>query len=248
MDNYQFCAKWITDAHIADDPRVLDYGCGSGRLVQLLRTRKISAFGCDVFYEGGDYSETMDGSVFDSGIIKRMVDDKIPFDDGSFDIVVNTQVMEHVPDLDTVLAEICRVLKPGGAVLSLFPGKSVWREQHCGIPFLHWFPKRSKLRVYYAALLRCMGLGHFKEGKSVFQWSRDFCNWLDSWTYYRSRSTIELSYTACFGSVEYIEPYWLQSRLGGLAVLLLVVPSWCQTFVSRRWSGLVFVARKPVVI
>ena len=36
-----------------------------------------------------------------------------------------------------VLAKISRVLKPGGMVLSLFPDKGVWREGHCGIPFLH---------------------------------------------------------------------------------------------------------------
>lgn len=247
MDNYEFCMTWIIDAHIAEVPTVLDYGCGVGRLVQLLRTRNISAFGCDVFYEGGDYLETIDGSLFDSGIIKKMDDNNIPFEDKSFDIVVNTQVMEHVPDLEIVLAEIYRVLRPGGAVLSLFPDKGVWREGHCGIPFLHWFPKRSKLRVYYAALLRSVGLGYFKEGKSALRWSRDFCNWLDNWTYYRSRSDIEMSYKARFDSIKHIEDCWLRSRLGALSVFLLIVPKWCQSLVTRKWAGLVFVARKAVV-
>lgn len=247
MDDYEFCACWITDAHKAGGVRVLDYGCGDGKLVQLLRTGNISAFGCDVFYEGGDYSETMDGNDFGNGIIKKMNDNKIPFDDSSFDIVVNTQVMEHVPDLDMVLAEIYRVLRHGGAVLSLFPDKGVWREGHCGIPFLHWFPKRTKLRVYYAAFLRGMGFGYFKKGKTVFQWSRDFCSWLDNWTYYRSRSAIEQSYKARFDSIQHIEDCWLRSRLGALSVFLLIVPKWCQVFVTRKWAGLVFVARKAVV-
>lgn len=247
MNDQEFLVQWITDSRTIDGLRVLDYGCGKGNLVQLLRSRNISGFGCDVFYEGGDYSDTIGQSIFESGVIKRMYGDNIPFEDDSFDIVVNTQVMEHVPDLDIVLSEIYRVLKPGRAVLSLFPDKGVWREGHCGIPFLHWFPKRSKLRVYYAALLRSIGLGHFKKDKSVFQWSRDFCDWLDKWTYYRNRSAIEQSYKTRFGSTKHIEDYWLRSRLGALSMFLIIVPKWGQKLVARKWAGLVFVACKAVI-
>jgi len=43
----------------------------------------------------------------------------LPFDDASFDAVVSTQVYEYVPDMDGALAEIVRVLKPGGRVVIL---------------------------------------------------------------------------------------------------------------------------------
>ena len=39
---------------------------------------------------------------------------KLPFDDGSFDIVVCSHVYEHVPDPAKMFAEIERVLRPGG--------------------------------------------------------------------------------------------------------------------------------------
>jgi ubiquinone/menaquinone biosynthesis C-methylase UbiE len=45
--------------------------------------------------------------------------EQIPYDDGSFDAVVTTQVMEYVPDIPAALAEIRRVLKPRGRVLIL---------------------------------------------------------------------------------------------------------------------------------
>jgi len=93
--------------------------------------------------------------------------------------VIDNQVMEHVRDLDGVLGEIQRVLKPGGMVLNLFPDRSVWREGHCGIPFLHRFGKKSRLRVRYAAACRGLGLGYHKGEKSVMGWSEDFCRWLD---------------------------------------------------------------------
>ena len=40
--------------------------------------------------------------------------EEIPYEDGSFDVVVTTQVLEYVPDVPRALAEIHRVLKPGG--------------------------------------------------------------------------------------------------------------------------------------
>lgn len=83
-----------------------------------------------MFYEGGDYSNQVDEEIFNSGIIRRMLNGKIPFDSGSFDIVINNQVFEHVDNLDFVLTECHRVLKPGGIILSLFPSKDVRREGH----------------------------------------------------------------------------------------------------------------------
>ena len=45
--------------------------------------------------------------------------EEIPFDDESFDAVVTTQVLEYVPDIGRALAEIRRVLSPGGRALIL---------------------------------------------------------------------------------------------------------------------------------
>ncbi len=53
MDNYDFCAKYITSHLIKEANAVLDYGCGSGEIVDRLRLSGIDAYGCDVFYEGG---------------------------------------------------------------------------------------------------------------------------------------------------------------------------------------------------
>jgi SAM-dependent methyltransferase len=45
----------------------------------------------------------------------------IPVDDATFDLVLCTEVLEHVPDPAAVVREICRVLKPGGTVLLTAP-------------------------------------------------------------------------------------------------------------------------------
>ena len=237
MNTYEFVAEWVM-THIAKHPaRVLDYGCGAGRIVGLLRARGISAFGCDVYYEGGDYS----GDVPDElrSFVRRMEGGVIPFDDESFDVVVSNQVFEHVPNIDEALREIARVLRPGGTALNLFPDASVWREGHCGIPFLHWFPKGSKLRVYYAALGCTVGLGVHKNDKSALQWARDFCGWLDDWTYYRPANEIQERFIRAIGDTKHAEEDWLSARFNGQLDWL---PTMLRRLCVRKAGGMVLVS------
>lgn len=244
MNNYQFCVQWVLDQGPQENIRVLDYGCGAGQIVKELRTARIDAFGCDVFYEGGDSSKLLEDGVL-GGVIKRMEGSKIPFDHESFDFIINNQVLEHVEDLDSVLSEIDRVLKPGGKVLSLFPHKGVWREGHCGIPFLHWFPKKSYLRIYYAAVFRLLGFGYHKGDKTVMQWSKDFCDWLDKWTWYRSLTNIQRAYSRYFEYTQHIEEIWLRCRFGKRDSIIRYVPRALQQSIVRKLGGLVFISLKP---
>lgn len=55
--------------------------------------------------------------------------DKLPFDDASFDSVVCTQVLEHVPYPQSVVDEMYRVLKPGGSVLATIPQTTPLHEE-----------------------------------------------------------------------------------------------------------------------
>lgn len=47
--------------------------------------------------------------------------ERLSFPDGGFDVVVVNEIFEHVPDLPATLAEIARVLRPGGVLISTFP-------------------------------------------------------------------------------------------------------------------------------
>ncbi len=52
----------------------------------------------------------------------------MPFEDASFGTVICTEVLEHVPDPAQALAEIRRVLEPGGVVIGSVPARSaIWR-------------------------------------------------------------------------------------------------------------------------
>jgi SAM-dependent methyltransferase len=244
MDNYEFCAAFISK-HMESGGRVLDYGCGAGQLVARLLQADEDAYGCDVYYEGGDYSGDVPKDLWEQGRIKKMENGRIPFPDGHFTALVNNQVLEHVSDFSLALEEFHRVLRPGGIVLSLFPDRRVIQEGHCGLPFLHWFPKGSSLRTYYAWTLRRLGLGYHKKAKDPLVWSKDFCRWLDEWTYYRSYSEIRNSFSRYFDSWQHHEETWLEWRKVPRHPWVTLVPRGWWGPVVRRWAGLVFTVRKP---
>lgn len=239
MDNYEFCARFAAAQSPGRTATILDYGCGAGQVVQRLREQGFDAYGCDVFFDGGSYALNVPPELFGT-IVKRMKSGVIPFECDRFDIVINNQVMEHVADLEAVLNEIHRVLKPGGTVISLFPHMEVWREAHSGVPLLHRFPKGSKLRVYYAAFLSLFGIGH-RKGRPRFDWSRYVTQWLDDWTHHRRWREIERAYCARFEQLSRLESDWLRARLGQRPI-----PRWLARFVALKFAGVVFSCRKAL--
>lgn len=69
----------------------------------------------------------------------------IPFDDAEFDVVCSNSVMEHVDDPVTFLAEVSRVLKPGGRLLAKTPNKRhymPWIASHTPTSFHQSFNRR----------------------------------------------------------------------------------------------------------
>jgi SAM-dependent methyltransferase len=93
--------------------RVLD--AGSGHLGEQYLRQEILATGCML--------HTCDLSPGPGVDFEADVSD-LPFDDGSYDIVLSTQVLEHVRDPAEVCREMARVLKPGGYLFLTTPQSS----------------------------------------------------------------------------------------------------------------------------
>jgi len=193
--------------------RILDYGCGAGEVVAAGRARGLNFAGADVYYGGSETRTDAERAGLLGTSIHEIRAGRLPFADASFELVTNNQVMEHVDDLDAVLREIHRVLRPGAVVLSIFPSRDVFREGHIGIPFSHWFPKGSRVRFLYTWALRALGLGTWKEqAPTPRQWAIDKLKWLDAYTRYRSRREIFQTYGRYFRS-ELREPDYIRYRL-----------------------------------
>ncbi|MGH2343875.1 MAG: class I SAM-dependent methyltransferase, partial [Chloroflexota bacterium] len=94
-------------------PRVLDWGAGFGQLSYLLGGRGCAVTSFDVG-EPGEFPLPIEPT---RTIRRTDHPSRLPYQDDSFDLVVSCGVLEHVEDHDASLAEIHRVLRPGGLLL-----------------------------------------------------------------------------------------------------------------------------------
>ena len=94
--------------------RLLEVGGGQGELAERMQRE----LGSQVTFL--DLSPRMVELARARGIDAREGDvQELPFDDASFDTVVAAWMLYHVPDVDRALAEIARVLEPGGALIAV---------------------------------------------------------------------------------------------------------------------------------
>ena len=115
---------------------VLDVGCNTGYGTQRLVGAARSVTGVDVSPEAVDAARSRPGG---GAVDYRVIDGtRLPFDDATMDLVTSFQVIEHVADPMPYLAEIKRVLRPGGialfttpnAAIRLDPGMTPWNRFH----------------------------------------------------------------------------------------------------------------------
>ena len=110
---------------LAEGSRVLDVGCGPGRLARVLAERvgpRGSVVGLDPVAARVDVARARGGATFEVG----RAEDLGAFADASFDAAVMSSVFHWVPDKPRALAEARRVLRPGGRLgVTTFPHELV---------------------------------------------------------------------------------------------------------------------------
>jgi SAM-dependent methyltransferase len=120
--------------HLAGRARVLDIGCGEGQVARhvIATTGATSVVGVDPSDAQLVVARERAGGP---GYVRGAAD-ALPVPDGSFDAAVACLVFEHITAVDAALAEVARVLRPGGVFLFLLhhpllqvPG-SGWIDDH----------------------------------------------------------------------------------------------------------------------
>ncbi len=110
--------------------KVLDLGCGNGISARLLNQADFDVVGTDIsplFLE--------DAQTWENPKLRYRVCDvmELPFESESFDVICSNELVEHLPDVETALTEMTRVVCKGGRIVLSGPNL-------CSplIPFLDW--------------------------------------------------------------------------------------------------------------
>lgn len=191
--------------------RVLDYGCGAGGHVYEYRDAGFEAFGYDV----RDYlqlRDEVDAAWFRCGTA-------IPFPARHFDFVFSHQVFEHVHDHEQAIAEIARVLKPGGCSFHTYPPTYRFIEGHIYVPLAGRFQSAPWLYLWARLGIR----NDYQRGMSAREVARLNKSWLASDTKYVSKSYITELCRRHFSEVAYVEDSYLRHWPGRTRVLAPLV-------------------------
>ncbi len=107
---------------------VLELGCGMGHLLEWL-TKRYQVFGCDINPWALAQAQR---NVPQGKFLLLSGDEPYPFSDGCFEIVIAKHVVEHLAHPEQAVAEMSRVLKPGGLLVLVTPNLSSPMRQRKG--------------------------------------------------------------------------------------------------------------------
>ncbi len=129
--------------HLGDlrGKRVLDVGCGKGRFARVFHEQEPEAelWGLDISPEMLAFVpegiQTRAGSMTE-----------LPFEDGFFDGAYATESLEHAVEIERAVAEICRVVKPGGHIAVIDKNAEQWGKLETP-EWERWFTRRELERM-----------------------------------------------------------------------------------------------------
>ena len=147
---FERCQEFFKDAHT-----VLDWGCRQAAdacLVRMLRGPEVELHGCDV--DGGEYDTFFDFARLKYSQLTHPY--LLPYEDNSFDTVMGSGVLEHVPNDSESLKELYRIIRPGGFfIMTMLPNQYSYTE---------WLNRRLRnphhLRMYSLSEAKHMFMHH----------------------------------------------------------------------------------------
>jgi SAM-dependent methyltransferase len=184
-------AKFYQDLPLIDP--ILDLGCGDGHFAAMAFERHEQMIGVDPWW--GPLQKSVKGKVYRHAI--QSLGDGLPFPSNHFNTAISNSVLEHIPDLDPVLAEAVRVLrspdpasgKPGGSFIFCSPSDNF-------LPFLSVSSALKRVRLkklggaYENFFNRISRHQHCDDPQTWTQRLNRAGLQVDRWWYYFSKSAL----------------------------------------------------------
>lgn len=126
----EHAARYVYAIAFVSGKRVLDIACGTGYGIGLLRKHASFVVGVDIDASAAQEARKETG---DNGSVMLADGLGLPFADGTFDVVTSFETLEHLHGRREFLAELRRVLTPGGELLLSTPN-ALYSKPVNGVP------------------------------------------------------------------------------------------------------------------
>ena len=131
--------------------RVLDIGCGNGDTLGRYARHGARVVGIDLTGTALEYARSRFSLLRLPIALAQAEGGALPFSDASFDVVTSIGVLHHIPDVDSAVREIQRVLRPGGVLRVMLYARRSFRY-HVTFRYRAVGPWRGKTAAERVAL------------------------------------------------------------------------------------------------
>lgn len=165
-------------AELPTDARILDVGCGDGRLLRLLGQRAPATrlHGIELPGPAADRAAAVPGIHLHRGTL-----DDAPYPEAHFDLICLVHVLEHLPAPAATLRRLACLLRPGGRLLLSFPNIASLQARAFGTAWFHLdAPRHLALPPPDAVQRRLADHAVALESLQHRCWEQNLYGWLQS--------------------------------------------------------------------
>lgn len=185
--------------------RILDFGCGRGEAVVVLRRMGYDAIGADIDPVALDNGRRYlsDVGMDPRCLVQIDADGRVDAPDAHFHYVFSETVLEHVRDIEGVAREMYRLMAAPSLGLHVFPSRRHVVEQHLRMPFVHWLLK-GPLRTSAIACCVALGIEPHWEREGFAARVRRYSRYSKRNTYYRRHGALAELFTRAGFEVAFV--------------------------------------------
>lgn len=201
--------------------RVLEVGCGAGGMARGIKVYRpdFEVYGCDISRGAVQVANGKEGDVTYG--VGNAYD--LPFDSNNFSAVVMFDLLEHLAEPSRAIAEVCRVLEPGGRCHFFVPCEGSFNTLHGLLSHMGWRAKEQYgghiQRYTISELKKLMKTSGFEIGN--YRWSGHLFNQVVDVAYFSGLSILGRNVPMSVeGYLESTRPNFFTATVGMLKSLI----------------------------